>query len=100
MKAGDSVFSIASKAVFLAALVGLISSLPKLATRGYAAEVRHQDDEHLKPSGKGSGDHDPSGATERHAQPFAAKSTNGILYHGGPVMLGTVNLYYIWYGTW
>jgi hypothetical protein len=25
---------------------------------------------------------------------------NGIQYHGGPVMLGTVNLYYIWYGNW
>jgi hypothetical protein len=29
------------------------------------------------------------------------KSTsNGINYHGGPVMLGTTNLYYIWYGDW
>jgi hypothetical protein len=27
-------------------------------------------------------------------------STNGILYRGGPVMLGTVNMYYIWYGDW
>jgi hypothetical protein len=26
--------------------------------------------------------------------------TNGISYHGGPVMLGTVNIYYIWYGNW
>jgi hypothetical protein len=25
---------------------------------------------------------------------------NGINYHGGPVMLGTVRMYYIWYGTW
>ncbi len=24
----------------------------------------------------------------------------GINYHGGPVMLGTVNAYYIWYGNW
>jgi hypothetical protein len=27
-------------------------------------------------------------------------SGNGIVYHGGPVMLGTVNAYYIWYGNW
>jgi hypothetical protein len=27
-------------------------------------------------------------------------SGNGIEYHGGPVMLGTVNIHYIWYGTW
>ena len=25
---------------------------------------------------------------------------NGISYHGGPVMLNTVNIYYIWYGNW
>ena len=25
---------------------------------------------------------------------------NGISLHGGPVMLGTVNAYYIWYGNW
>ena len=25
---------------------------------------------------------------------------NGIQYHGGPVMLGTTNVYYIWYGNW
>jgi hypothetical protein len=26
--------------------------------------------------------------------------TSGIDYHGGPVMTGTVNIYYIWYGNW
>jgi hypothetical protein len=26
--------------------------------------------------------------------------SNGINYHGGPVMLGPVNVYYIWYGNW
>lgn len=25
---------------------------------------------------------------------------SGISYHGGPVMLGTTNVYYIWYGNW
>lgn len=29
--------------------------------------------------------------------PFAG---NGIDYHGGPLMLGTPNIYYIWYGNW
>jgi hypothetical protein len=27
-------------------------------------------------------------------------SSNGISYHGGPLILGTVNVYYIWYGNW
>ena len=30
----------------------------------------------------------------------ARAAGNGITYHGGPVMLGTVNIYYIWYGNW
>ncbi|HYR77370.1 MAG TPA: hypothetical protein VEM96_16165 [Pyrinomonadaceae bacterium] len=25
---------------------------------------------------------------------------NGITYHGGPLILGTSHMYYIWYGTW
>ncbi len=25
---------------------------------------------------------------------------SGIYYHGGPIMLGTVRFYYIWYGDW
>lgn len=25
---------------------------------------------------------------------------NGINYHGGPVMLGTTHIYYVWYGNW
>src|SRR5215468_294340 len=25
---------------------------------------------------------------------------NGISYHGGPLILGTTNVYYIWYGNW
>lgn len=25
---------------------------------------------------------------------------NGIVYHGGPLMLGTTHMYYIWYGNW
>ncbi len=27
-------------------------------------------------------------------------ASNGITYHGGPLMLGTPNIYYIWYGNW
>ena len=28
------------------------------------------------------------------------ETSNGINYYGGPVLLGTVNLYLIWYGNW
>ncbi len=27
-------------------------------------------------------------------------TSNGINYHGGPVMTNTINMYYIWYGDW
>lgn len=30
----------------------------------------------------------------------STKTGNGINYHGGPVILGTTNLYFIWYGNW
>src|SRR5207247_6070134 len=27
-------------------------------------------------------------------------SSNGIFYHGGPLILGNTHAYYIWYGNW
>jgi hypothetical protein len=30
----------------------------------------------------------------------AKAGSNGITYHGGPVILGTTHIYYIWYGNW
>jgi hypothetical protein len=34
------------------------------------------------------------------AQRGAVKTDSRILYHDGPVMLGTSNIYFIWYGNW
>jgi hypothetical protein len=36
----------------------------------------------------------------RPKPPPPPPANNGINYHNGPVMLGTVNMYYIWYGDW
>ncbi|HEY2291233.1 MAG TPA: hypothetical protein VGM86_11080, partial [Thermoanaerobaculia bacterium] len=36
----------------------------------------------------------------RPKPPPPPPANNGINYHNGPVMLGTVNIYYIWYGDW
>jgi len=33
-------------------------------------------------------------------KPAKPGGNNGILYHGGPLILGTTHMYYIWYGTW
>jgi hypothetical protein len=46
-------------------------------------------------------DHDQD--RNRNAHPGGSAKpagNNGIQYHGGPVMLGTTNVYYIWYGNW
>src|SRR4051812_43801164 len=57
----------------------------------------------LRPNGQGFLTRDA------HAQKQALQSVlpaartaagNGISYHGGPVMTGTVGFYYIWYGNW
>jgi phosphate-induced protein 1 len=47
---------------------------------------KQSEDQDAKPSGKGVSKQRVRG--------------NGISYHGGPVMLGAPNLYYIWYGNW
>jgi hypothetical protein len=52
-----------------------------------------------------SGDTSPDGKGDR-TRPSkaragrAAATSNGINYHGGPLILGTTNVYYIWYGNW
>jgi hypothetical protein len=46
------------------------------------------------PSGKGWGV-EPTGQAGK-----AKPGNNGISYHGGPLILGTTGVYYIWYGNW
>ena len=88
-----------------AAFAILMTSILGFAGAAQAYEVRPQageqpEHDHLQPTGRGFGVPDPSGEVARNAQTYALFSTNGIYYHGGPVMLNTVNLYYIWYGAW
>jgi hypothetical protein len=59
-----------------------------------AQSIRAQDNSNdggsgdIKPDGKGNQSRAKSGGG------------NGIFYHGGPLLLGTPNMYYIWYGNW
>jgi hypothetical protein len=49
------------------------------------------------------GDQDEDKNKDAHpAEAGKAKPSgnNGIVYHGGPVILGGTNVYYIWYGNW
>ncbi len=49
----------------------------------------------LAPTGRGSAPFNP------FARPGGGgKTSNGISYHGGPVMTGGSAAYYIWYGNW
>ena len=64
-------------------------------------------DSELAPTGRGIGTmnkfQNPSGNQNSggNGKPGGSGlSENGIFFHGGPVMLGTVNIYYIWYGNW
>ena len=82
----------------LSAVVALSCGL--LAVSAYAGVTREEaGNGELVPTGKGWGEHHAQGQANPNGN---AKPTsgNGIFYHGGPVMLGTVNVYYIWYGNW
>lgn len=57
-------------------------------------------DDETKPNGKGAGTLLNPGNGSGQAKGKPGGGGNGITYHGGPVMTGTVNLYYIWYGNW
>jgi hypothetical protein len=82
----------------LACLAGL-SALALGAA--HAGGVRTDDETEYKPTGRGWGEVDNSPhAKARNQAARARTSGNGISYHGGPVMVGTKNLYFIWYGNW
>jgi hypothetical protein len=75
-------------------VIGVVGLL-LLANAAMAQVVRGGDE--LAPNGKGWGVQQAPGKA-RPTKPGG--SNNGISYHGGPVMLGTTNVYYIWYGDW
>jgi hypothetical protein len=54
---------------------------------------------HFTPNGKGWGSVDLTQPPRGIWNPPKGTTSNGIFYHGGPVMPGTVNLYFIWYGN-
>src|ERR1700690_1599759 len=82
--------------ITLLVMVGYVTGLN-------AQTVRHAT--HLAPNGKGWGIERK--VSERKVSIGAGTaanrpaSTNGIIYHGGPVMRANpVNVYFIWYGDW
>ncbi|MDP9121956.1 MAG: EXORDIUM family protein [Acidobacteriota bacterium] len=51
----------------------------------------------MVPTGKGWAVHSVKGGQVPQG---GITNSTGIFYHGGPVMLGTNHVYYIWYGNW
>ena len=87
-------------AIVLSGCIGL--ALASMA--GFAATPRNAPHKNVdrnasyKPTGKGYGQIDllePAKPTGN-----ARPGGNGINYNGGPLILGTTNVYYIWYGNW
>lgn len=74
-----------------------------LAGTAFASELNHTGNGELRPSGKGFAENDENAAAEgRTPRGYARGRTRStvILYHNGPVMTTTTNIYYIWYGNW
>src|SRR5205823_6859269 len=76
-----------------------------LAVSTFCAQGPDTDNQRdLAPNGKGIGTQYEPGERGNHFGPGRVKQTltsnNGIYYHGGPLILGTTNVYYIWYGNW
>lgn len=89
------------KGLALAVLVlAAIGSIQAQVVRGAkSSDVGAQGPKELRPNGKGQGisdAHAPDAQASRRPKP----RSNGISYHGGPIMTGTTNVYYIWYGNW
>jgi hypothetical protein len=72
---------------FLAALAVGALAIPQ----ALAGTTRNAD--HMVPTGKGWGKARPTSSS-------TVIKGYGINYHGGPVMLGNVTVYFIWYGNW
>ena len=53
---------------------------------------------HMTPTGKGWGEDNPNAPDAK--TPGTVATGNGISYHGGPIMPGSVHAYFIWYGNW
>jgi hypothetical protein len=84
-----------------AAVLTTFASYNAMAAQAIAPDPEDGD---LVPTGKGWGERaNPPGSNGNgygQGNGQFGVGSNGIFYHGGPVMLGTTNVYYIWYGNW
>jgi len=85
------------------ALVGALIALPMSATSS-RQNTNHptpsKGERDLAPTGKGWGEHHAQGQAKGGGHGGGGQKSNGINYHGGPVMTSQNAIYYIWYGNW
>lgn len=83
---------------------GFLAAAALFGTLAYAGDDKGNEPKDLAPNGKGIGTLKHPGDPGDHSGPArtegASAQQNGIFYHGGPVILGTTNIHYIWYGDW
>jgi hypothetical protein len=76
--------------------------LPAITLYGQQGGSESKND--LVPSGKGIGTLYHPGNSSDHPgngrQNSPGQGSNGIYYHGGPVITNTKHVYFIWYGNW
>ena len=101
-----------SRAVMRSAAVVAVSCLAVMVSSLAIAGAVRADVDELVPTGKGWGERPApgpgpgegagqgQGQPQGQGKPSRPTSGSGIDYHGGPVLLGKPNIYYIWYGNW
>jgi hypothetical protein len=77
----------------------LVRALPVLVLAATGCTAQVSDPTPGDPPSVQTGDVHPTGKGQSKVNQSRTRG-NGISYHGGPVMLGTPNVYYIWYGSW
>jgi hypothetical protein len=83
-----------AKTLMIATVLGCSLAMVAQGATPRPMAVRGADN--MVPTGKGFPQFD---AKAPSATPTKARHT-GMVYHGGPIMTGTVTVYYIWYGNW
>jgi len=85
-------------AAFAASLLLGGAMVPNLALA--QNELNRGSSQDARPDGRGNRTRQAPPPNAKGASTGAVVTGNGISYHNGPVMHGTVNVYYIWYGDW
>ena len=76
---------------------GVVCAAMALSACGAGVEQGNTAGDDLLPTGRGAITLQQVGQA---AQARKRPGTNGITYHGGPLMTAGPNVYYIWYGNW